>query len=153
MEVDSMFLRKPLGVFLALSLTLVGCSPSSESRTAAHRERGLAYLESGQYQEAVLEFKNLIQVNPKDADAHYHLALAYLKMGGLANIQAAFAELTRTTELDPSNRDAQLKIGAMYLLGSKPAEAIERADLVLASAPQDVDGLVLHGQSLISEKE
>jgi len=148
-----MFLRSTLIAFLAMYVAFAGCSPSSESKTATHRERGLAYFEKGQYQEALLEFKNMVQVDPKNADGHYRLALTLLKIGGLPNLQAAFAELTKTTELDPNNRDAQLKLGAMYLLSRMPEKALERADLILTSTPQDVDGLVLRGQSLIGEKE
>jgi len=140
-------------VSLTLILALGGCSQSPEAKKAKYHERGLVYFEKGQYQEAAIEFKNVVQIEPKDADAHYRLALTYLKLGGVPYLQAAFVELTKTVESDASNRDAQLKLGEMYLLGNEPAKARERADLILASAPQDPSGLVLRGQSFISEKE
>ena len=135
---------------LIFVLAAVSCSPSSpEAKKEKHRGRGLTYFEKGQFQEAVIEFKNVVQIEPKDADAHYRLAQTYLKIGGLPNLQAAFMELTKTVELDPSNQDAQLKLGEMYLLGNEPAKARERADMILASAPQNADGLILRGQSFI----
>src|SRR5207253_4681439 len=148
--------RHTITVF-AVSLTLIlafgGCSQSPEAKKAKHRERAITYFDKGQYQEAVIEFKNVVQIEPKDADAHYRLALTYLRIGGLPYLQAAFGELTKTVELDASNRDAQFKLGEMYLLSNEPAKARERADVILASAPKDADGLILRGQSLISEKE
>src|SRR2546427_4249249 len=142
---------------IAVSLTLIlafgGCSQSPEAKKAKHRERAITYFDKGQYHEAVIEFKNVVQIDPKDADGHYRLALTYLKFGDIPNLQAAFGELTKTVELDVSNRDAQLKLGELYLLASQPAKARERADIIIASAPQDPQGLILRGQSFISEKE
>ena len=141
-------------VVVGIALISMSCSlTSNEDKKAKHRERGLAYFEQEKFSEALIEFKNVVQIDPKDADGHYRLALIYLKMGGLPNLQAAFAELTRATELDPANRDAQLKLGAMYLIGSKPEKALEHANVILTSTPQDVEGLVLKGQSLIGEKD
>jgi tetratricopeptide (TPR) repeat protein len=140
-------------IFIA-AIPFVSCDRfSPEAKKAKHRERGLAYYEKAQYQEALIELKNVVQLDPKDGDAHYRLALTYLKLGGLPNLQAAFGELSKTVELDQSNQDAQLKLGEMYLLSQQPAKAREHAEVVLASTPQNTQGLILHGQSLISEKE
>src|SRR5918996_2146061 len=85
--------------FVLLGFPLLGCSKlSPEANKEEHRKRAIAYFERGQYQEAVIEFKNVTQVDPKDADGHYRLALAYLKMGGTPHIQAAYGELTKTVE-------------------------------------------------------
>ena len=142
-----------LSIVLLTSLFLIGCDWSSpEAKKARHLERAKSYVEKGQYQEALIEYQNVAQADPKDANAYYQLALIHLKLGGVANIQAAFAELTRSLELDKTNRDAQLKLGEVYLLGNEPAKAREQADLVLVSAPQNAEGLVLRGRSLINEK-
>jgi tetratricopeptide (TPR) repeat protein len=149
-------LVRPFGTVLVLWLALAGAGCdglSPEANKATHRDRGVGYYEKGQYQEALIEFKNVVQIDPKDPDGHYRLALTFLKIGGLQNLQAAFGELTKTVELDQTNQDAQIKLGEMYLLSQQPAKARERAEIVLASAPQNTQGLILHGQSLISEKE
>src|SRR5712692_4791844 len=140
-------------VSLTLVLAFGGCSQSPEAKKAKHRERAITYFDKGQYQEAVIEFHNVVQIDPKDADGHYRLALTYLKLSGLVNLREAFSELYRAVELDASNRDAQLKLGEFYLLGNEPAKARERADIVLVSTPKDIEGLILRGQSLINEKE
>src|SRR5918998_4806513 len=88
-------------IIAASSLPLQGCSKfSPEAKKETHRQRGLAYFEKGQFQEALIELKNLIQIDPKDADGHYRLALTYIKLGGLPNLQAAYGELSKTVELD-----------------------------------------------------
>src|SRR5262245_11166598 len=131
----------------------IGCDWSSpEAKKAKHLERAASYFEKGQYQEALIEYKNVAQADPNDADAHYQLGLIYLKLGGLPNLQAAFVELTRSLELDKTNQDAQLKLGELYLLSNEPTKAREQADIVLVSTPQSQEGLVLKGRSLLNEK-
>ena len=136
-----------------LMLAGMGCDRfSPEAKKASHLERGKNYFEKGQYQEALIEYKNVSQIDPKDADAHYQLALIYMKLDGITNLQSAFVELTKTVELDRSNTDAHLKLGEFYLLSNEAKKAREQAEAVLASAPQSADGLMLKGRSLLGEQ-
>jgi tetratricopeptide (TPR) repeat protein len=153
MRGDTNALRK-LPVFTLISLMLVlGCnSGSPESQKAKHLERAASFLEKGQLQEALIEYMNVTKADPGNAEAYYQMALIHLKLGGLTNLQKAFAELNRTLELNKDNRDARLKIGELYLVGNEPAKAREQADIILASAPQDRDALAIRGRSLINEQ-
>src|SRR5688572_29915628 len=114
----SIYWRSAL-IFVCALIVFVeaGCDRSSpEARKSAHLERAASYVEKKQYQEAIIEYRNVTQADPNDGDAHYRLALVHLKIGGIANLQAAFLELNRSLELDKTNRDAQLKLGELYLL-------------------------------------
>ncbi|HKQ36114.1 MAG TPA: tetratricopeptide repeat protein [Nitrospiraceae bacterium] len=126
---------------------------SPEAKKSQHLDRATSYAEKGQYQEAIIEYRNVTQADPNDGDAHYRLALVHLKIGDITNLQAAFSELNRALELDTTNRDARLRLGELYLLGNEPVKARKQAELVLVSAPQDTDGLVLKGRSLIHEQQ
>ena len=138
---------------IVATLILGGCEWfSPESKKAKHLQQGQAYFDTQQYREALIEFQNVVQLDPKDADTHYRLALTHLKLGGTTHLQGAFAELNRTVEMDKTNRDAHLKLGELLLLGNEPAKAREQADIVLVSAPQNTEGLILKGRSLINEK-
>jgi tetratricopeptide (TPR) repeat protein len=137
-----------------LLVSLGNCTQlSAEEKKAKHQERGKAYFEEEKYQEALIEFKNVVQLDPKDAKAYHQLALIHLKLGGMPDLQAAFGELTKAVELDPSIQDAQLKLGEFYLFSQQPKEAKEKAEVVLASSPQDPKGHLLRGRSLIVGKE
>jgi tetratricopeptide (TPR) repeat protein len=141
-------------LMLSLAVSLgTGCDWSSpEAKKAKHLERAKSYFDKGQYQEAVIEYANVAKIDPKDADAQYKFALSLLKVGGLPNLRQAYAALSRAVELDNTNQDAQLKLGELYLRGNEPAKARERAEIVLVSAPQNTEGLILRGRSLINEK-
>ncbi|MDA0738723.1 MAG: tetratricopeptide repeat protein [Nitrospirae bacterium] len=145
---------------VSLTLTLVllatgwGCTQmSAEEKKAEHVTRGQAYFTEEKYREALIEYKNVVQIDPKDAGAHYQLALIHMKLGGMTELQAAFGELAKSVDLDPSNQDAQIKLSEFYLMTRQPEKARQHADIVLASAPQDPKGHLLRGRSLIIEKE
>ncbi len=144
-------------VLLSLPLLIVSlgnCTQlSAEEKKAAHYERGMDYFEAGKYSEALIEFRNIIQLDPKDAKAYHQMALIHLKLGGMPDLQAAFWELTKAVEFDPSIEDAHLQLGEFYLHDKKPQEAKKHAEIVLASSPQDPKGHLLRGRSLIIEKE
>jgi Tfp pilus assembly protein PilF len=115
-------------IFISLMATvwIFTSSFSSDPREkkAKHLEKGETYLAGSKYKEAIIEFKNAVQLDPKDAQAHYKLGLAYLKLGSMPNIQEAFRELTKSVELDPDIVDAQLKLGLLYLLSRDYNKAI-----------------------------
>ena len=89
---------------LALLLAAALACQSDEAKIAEHLERGEEYAEEKKYAEAVIEYKNVLQIDPNHADAHYGLAQAYLQ-----NDQAreGYWELRETVRLDPKNRDAK----------------------------------------------
>ena len=122
---------------ILVTLTLSGCDGfSPDSKKAKHLQQGQTYFDKQQYREALIEFQNVLQLDPNNANTHYLLALTYLKLGGTTNLQGAFAEFTRTVELDKTNRDAHLKLGELFLLANEPAKAREQADMVLLLAPK-----------------
>jgi len=139
--------------FCLLVLIFHGCNQASpETQKTKHLERAAEYMEKGLLQEALIEYMNVTKADPVNAEAYYQMAVIHLKLGGRTNLQKAFSELTRTLELNKNNRDAQLKISELYLLGNEPVKAREQADLILASAPQDTDALIIRGRSLLSEQ-
>ena len=137
-----------------MMLSGLGCDwRTPDEKIAKHRERAETYMKNGQYPEAIIAYQNIAQLDPNSSDVHYRMALAYLKHGTIPSLQGAFAELTRTVTLDKTNEDAQLKLGELYLLDHEPAKARDQADIVLASSPQNVEGLTLRGRSLLSEQK
>ena len=96
-------------------VTAVGCTQeSAETKAIHHRERAIAYFDKGEYREALLEFKNVVQIAPNDPDAHYRMALIYLKLGTVTDLQQALKELSTTVELNAANLDAQLKLDSFF---------------------------------------
>ena len=66
--------------FFVLLFFAVGCT-SDEEKAAAHFEKGKAYLEQEEYKSAEIEFKNVVQIDPKNLEAQERLGEVYLKLG------------------------------------------------------------------------
>jgi len=135
-----------IAAFLTVSLS---CSSSEEKKTK-HLTRAQEYEERQEYSKAVIEYKNVIQIDPQDAAAHHALGKIYLK---LKKGQEAFRSFLRTTELDPDNLDAQVSLGNIYLLTKKTDEARKKAELILTEEPGRIDGLLLMAGVQIQEKK
>ena len=65
---------------------------------------GKSILAEGKYREAVIQFSNAVQIDPRFAQGHAQLAQTYLKLG---DTQRAYNELSRTLELTPDDYRAQ----------------------------------------------
>ncbi len=94
----------------------------------SHYNKGLEYFEKGAIPEAIIEFRNAIQQEPRFADAHYHLSLASMSN---KDGQSAMKEMLRASSLDPDNNDANLKMAGMLLLALQPDESLKYVMKVL----------------------
>ena len=70
-------------------------TPSNVSDAKKHYDRGEAFLNNGQYNEAAAAFKRAIKADPNFADAHYSLGVAYLEMGALDDAKTAAEEASK----------------------------------------------------------
>jgi len=131
---------------LATALLLAACQDDAE-RLAEHGRRAEGYLEEGKHAEAIIEFKNMLQVDPNLADAHHGLAKALI---GEKKIRQAYWELQETVRLDPGNLDARLEYGQFLLFGkeSEIEKALTQAEEVLAAEPERASAWVLKARSL-----
>jgi tetratricopeptide (TPR) repeat protein len=135
-----------------LLIAITNCTNLSEDgKNAIHRTRAKEYIEKKQYREALIELKNVVQDTPADAEIYYQIALLSLKFDEPGALEDAYNALHKTISLDPSRKDAQLKLAAIYLLGQKTEEARYRAEAILKSNPADADGLSLRAHSYLRE--
>jgi tetratricopeptide (TPR) repeat protein len=136
-----------LAVLLAAPL---GCGDDA-SRLAEHMSRGDQYLEDEKPNEAAIEFKNALQIDPNHAGAHFGLAKAYMF---LRDVRKAYWELQETVRLDPENIDARLALGQFLLLGADEefGQAIEQAEAILEREPERWEAVLIRARALESLK-
>ena len=78
--------------------------------------------------------KNVLKIDPKDAQAFYLLGSVEEKEQNWRN---AFGHYLRVVELDPQHREALIKIGKIYLQGRVFDKTLETADILLSFYPED----------------
>jgi tetratricopeptide (TPR) repeat protein len=123
---------------------LGGCQ-DDEAKLAGHLDRGDAYLEDEGYAEAIIEYKNVLQIDPNHGGAHWGLARAYLQT---KQTRDGFWELRETARLDPSNLEAKLQFGQLAIYAGELDEALAQAEEVIAADPGRVAAYLLKGRVL-----
>ena len=93
--------RSGLAALLVTAALLIGCARSPEARRDRFVTRGKDFIEKRDYSRAILEFKNAIQVMPKDAELYYQTGMAAALSG---DTRTAIFSFRRTLELNPSTR-------------------------------------------------
>ena len=109
--------RKSLVIFAILGLGLaLGCSRDPNVKKQKYMESGKRYYDGGKYREAMIQYSNALQVDPRYADAHYELAMALIRQGKQAE---AVPKLTEALRHDPNHVDAHYQLGMALLRRNK----------------------------------
>lgn len=101
-----------LFLFAVLSLTLAGCD-TAEERAQKHYEKGLALLDAGDMDRAMVEFRNVFKLNGFHKEARLTYAALEEQRG---DIQAAYGHYLRLIEQYPDNVQA---LGALARLAAE----------------------------------
>ncbi len=123
-------------------IQLLSSCGGAEDRKASYFKRGMELYEQGNYVKAKLEFKNVLQIDPKDAEAHFMFGQIMEKE---QDYRKAYALFLRAVELDPNHVGALIQLGRLYALSGAPEKALEAADKVLVQKPGDPAAMVLKG--------
>jgi tetratricopeptide (TPR) repeat protein len=126
---------------------LSGCS--KESKMERHWSRAEKYFSENKFKEAIIEYKNVLQLEPKDAKARHRLGMAYLRVGQL---REAFSEFVKAVDSDPENAEARIQLGNLYLLSKDNQKAREQAEKVLSRQPNNPAGRLLMSSVFLAEK-
>jgi len=134
---------------VVLSSALFGCADDAD-KVARFMKSGEEYVSEGKHEEAVIEFKNVLQIDPEHAAAHEALSLAYLET---QKPREAYWEMSETVRLDPNNVDARLRYGTVSAAIGEHDLALEQAEAVLALEPTSSPALLLRAQGRESKED
>ena len=125
--------------FLAgLILFAAGCSP--EAKKEAMQAKASAFFKAGEFEKAEIEFKNLLQLDPKNAVAVEHLGLVWLERGAPWR---ALPYVVEAGNLSPGNRELHLKKLKIVLALGKLDEARGGALDLLRRHPDYLEAILL----------
>src|SRR6202050_1553447 len=132
-------MKAPMAWFLGASLVLclaVGCKRDPQVQKRNYFDKGASYFQQGKYREAVIEYQNALQIDPRFGEAHRGLAESFLRLG---NYRGAYQELLAAVEIDPADAKAQIDLGDLLLAGRNATEARKHAEAVSLDNPQSAD--------------
>lgn len=120
--------------------TLISCG-GAEERKSVYMEKAKSSIEAGDLDKARIELKNVLQIDPKDAEAYYQLGKVHEQ---LQEYRKAYGNYLKAEELNPELLENQARLGRIYLLlANEPDKAQEKIDFILSKEPGNSDGLLL----------
>ena len=143
------FLKKLNLLATALAcLALAGCT--QQVRKNRHLAKADKYFLAGEYAQAEVEYRNVVQLDPDDAHAFSQLGLIYYEGG---RIMRAYPYLKRAEELNPNNLPVRLKFGLLNVAVSNTKIAREEALFILDKDPKYPEAACLLAQTGRTPKE
>ena len=113
-------LRRPFSLFF-IFLLILACA-SKEERIEEFISDGKKFMKKGEYKKAILEFKNALQLDPKNPKALFYLGKAYLS---LKEFRKAYSSFLRAIEEDPGYDDARVEIASLLVFARRVDDAFE----------------------------
>jgi len=102
----------------AILYSISACQPTPQERILSAKQ----YMESGEYQAAVIELKNALRVDPTDAEARALIASSSYQ---IADFPTAVDEYRRALELGDDSKSSWIGLGESLLRMGRAAEASE----------------------------
>jgi tetratricopeptide (TPR) repeat protein len=134
---------KYAGIFALASTGVVGLLLLVVKLAASTKEDfladGDAFIAQEQYPEAIIAYRNAVELDPNYGQARYQLAKAYLHQGQL---RGAMGEYIRAADLLPGNVDAQLQAAKFLLITRRFDDAKARAEKALERDPKNVEAQI-----------
>jgi tetratricopeptide (TPR) repeat protein len=138
-----------LWFILLVALVLSACG-GSDDRKAKYFEKAETLFDAGEFEKARLEYKNVLQIDPKDIPARYKLGLVLEKM---QDYRQAVAQYKAVIDLDETHVDARIHLGQFYLLANSVELAVEEAKAALKYAPDNPDALAFRGAIKVKQQD
>lgn len=131
-------------ILLLLAFSLAACG-GAEERKQTYLERGKELLQKKNYEKAQIEFKNVLQIDPKSADGWYYLGKSQENQRKYREAMGAYGKVL---EMDANYHLAKTGSARILLFAGATDKALELTQQVLAQAPDDAEALVVHAGAL-----
>jgi tetratricopeptide (TPR) repeat protein len=121
------------------TVLIAGCGGAA-SRLNSHMERGRAYYTKGDFAHASIEFRNALQIAPKDLGARLMAAHTLEKLNRLNEAAGLYQAVI---DSNPDNIEARANLGRMLVFAGAPERAKEVIEPGLAKFPDDASLLTV----------
>lgn len=131
-------INKVIGVsVLTSALMLAGCG-GGEERQEAYLQKAQEYLEQENFDKAKIEARNVLQINPNNAEGRYILGMI---AENDQNFRGAFGSFNAALEIDPNHIKSLNKVASYYFMSKDYDNAIKKVDEILALDAKNTDAM------------
>jgi tetratricopeptide (TPR) repeat protein len=125
-------------LFVVAAISMAACS--QEAKTARASKRANEYFQKQRYDEAKIEYANVLRLDPNNAEAIRNLGAIWMEQGAPFR---ALPYLLRTSKDNPSDLETRVRIAAAFLAMDGRGEAANVAAAVLREQPDHPQALTL----------
>lgn len=133
-------------VFIAMLFFFAGCG-GPEKRKIKYYDKGISYYQKGDYQNARLEAKNAVKIDPEYADGFFLLAKIEFEEN---NFNRSRQYCNKVLKLSPDNIEVRLLLAQMALLVKEFDYALEKVREVQTLQPENKEAKLREAYILIS---
>ena len=134
-EQTGFHIGKRLTVVLFAATLLLSACDSAEERAEAHFQAGMAHLEDGDVERALIEFRNVFKLNGQHKEARLTFARLERERG---NIPVAYSQYLRLVEQYPDNLEGQRSLAELALETGNWEDVRRHGSAAAALAPDDL---------------
>ncbi|WP_151669216.1 tetratricopeptide repeat protein [Nitrincola schmidtii] len=124
---------------LLVAVALAGCG-DKESSIQGYLESGQQFLEEGDIARSNLQFRNVLQIDPDNVDAHRYLAEIAERQ---ENWEELYARLMRVERLAPDDLDNKLRLARLLIVVGESQNAANKADEILEVEPENAQAILV----------
>lgn len=135
---------------LPLLLAVGGAGCSAEAKKARRLEQANRHFEAGAYDNAEIEYRNVLQLEPLHPKAIARLGVIYSHQGRLGRV---FPFLTKARELAPEDLEVRLRLATILAGAGRMAEAREEVLHILEHDPQNAEAPMLLAEIAVEPQD
>ena len=126
-------MAKLVTTVFALSLLMIMCSCKSHTKESLNQD-GIRLLEQGNFNGAIVNFKNALEKDPNFVEARFNLAMAYVETGKLEQAEREFQKVQLQ---DPYDARVNFQLARIANFQNKPVVAVSLLTAYLKEHPKD----------------
>jgi tetratricopeptide (TPR) repeat protein len=144
-----MYSRLSITTLAALLALVWGCT-NSETAKRQYLENGNRLVAEKKYAEAILEYRNALDVDDKFGEARVRLAET---LGLSGNPEGEYREYQRAADLLPDDAAVQKRAATLLFMAGQYQDVRTKAQAVLKKNPRDVEAQLLYANALVGLKD
>lgn len=139
---------RPLAILTSV-LLIAGCGGAA-SRLAAHVHKGKDYFARGDFTHASIEFRNALQIQPKNPEV---MLLAGRTAEKLGKVRDAAGFYQAAVDAAPDDVQGRANLGRLYVMAHAPDKALELVRPALIKHPDEPDLLAVRALVRLEQKD
>lgn len=125
---------------LCLATLILSCGCSSGNKKERHLKRADDYFAAAQFEEATIEYLNVLRYEPDQPHAIRQLGMTYW---AAQDYRRAMPCLLASLQQDPQDIEVRIKIGTIYLMARQFERGHEEAQAILQIDSDNIDAILL----------